>query len=308
MSWKKLKKIFYVIVEKEKANKTYSQEWRDFTNLALVIEKNPPPAVSAIHFSLQQIEKKLNKKEIAILDHGCGSGLTLIYLSVIGYTNVHGVNVNDSVEHMNSILRKKFKFYGKRVFTTDGKKVPFEDEKFDFIISAQVAEHLRDDEVNMYYSEEGRVLKKNGLAYHELPHKLMLYDSHSRFWLIHFFPYFCKPLLYGIFMSIRKKRNLLLKGGEYALHFSKEFLILRTPNFHKKMLDTHIGPYEDLTVKRLARKDDFSSYDHDGPLKLRVIMQKIFLLPILGKIFIYIFKNFFILQTLSKKKLLDAKS
>ena len=45
MSWKKLKKIFYVIVEKEKANKTYSQEWRDFTNLALVVEKNPPTAV-----------------------------------------------------------------------------------------------------------------------------------------------------------------------------------------------------------------------------------------------------------------------
>ena len=110
MSWKKLKTIFHKIVEKEKANKTYSQEWRDFTNLALVIEKNPPPAVYDIHLSLQQIEKKLNKKEIAILDHGCGSGLTLIYLSVIGYTNVHGINVNYCVEHLNSILRKNLNF------------------------------------------------------------------------------------------------------------------------------------------------------------------------------------------------------
>ena len=129
----------------------------------------------------------------------------------------------------------------------------------------------------------------------------MLYDSHSRFWFIHFFPYFCKPILYGIFMSIRKKRNLLLKGGQYASYFSKEFLILRTPNFHKKMLNKYIGPHEDLTVKRLSQKDDFSSYDLDGQLKLRVIMRNIFLLPIFGKIFIYIFKNFFILQTLSKK-------
>ena len=228
-------------------------------------------------------------------------GFNYIYLAVIGYSNIYGINVNSTVNYINSILRKKFKLYNKRFFTTDGKKVPFEDEKFDFIISAQVAEHLGDDEVYIYYSEQGRILKKNGLAYHELPHRLMLYDSHSRFWFIHFFPYFCKPILYGIFMSIRKKKKLTFKGGQFASYFSKEFLILRTPNFHKKMLSKYIGPHEDLTVKRLSQKDDFSSYDLDGQLKLRVIMQNIFLLPVFGKIFIYILKIFLFYKLYQKK-------
>ena len=34
---------------------------------------------------------------------------------------------------------------------------------FDFIISAQVLEHLTDEEVFLYYSEEGRVLKRMDL-------------------------------------------------------------------------------------------------------------------------------------------------
>ena len=67
------------------------------------------------------------------------------------------------------------------------------------------------------------------------------------------------------------------------------------------MLLKYIGNYQDLTVKRLQKNIDFSSYDHDSPIRIRKIIQKLFHLPILGKIFILVFKNFFILQTLSKK-------
>ena len=35
---------------------------------------------------------------------------------------------------------------------------------FDFIISAQVLEHLTDEEVFLYYSEEGRVLKREWIC------------------------------------------------------------------------------------------------------------------------------------------------
>ena len=74
-----------------------------------------------------------------------------------------------------------------------------------------MVEHLREDEVYFYYEEEGRVLKKNGLAYHEVPHKFMPYESHSRLWLIHLFPYVFKPILYGIFLSLQARKNLILK-------------------------------------------------------------------------------------------------
>ena len=168
-------------------------------------------------------------------------------------------------------------------------------------MSIQVAEHVTNDLINIYYSEEGRVLKEEGYVYHELPHKLIPFESHSRMWLIHLFPFFCKPFLYGIFISLQKKKNLFLKGRFYANHFSKEYVILRTPGFHKKMVLKHIGLYKDLTVQRLLKYDDFSTYDKDSPLRLRKVLQKLFNTPFFGILFANILKNFFILQTLSKK-------
>ncbi len=301
MNWKKLKRQYSIICEKAKLNKDYSKEWKEFKKLASIEAKNPSPAVSAIHNALKKIEKLKKRDKIYIFDHGCGSGLKVVYLAALGYTNIHGVNVNDDVDHINKILLNNFKINKKKFYTTDGKKVPFKDKFFDFIISSQVVEHLREDEVYFYYEEEGRVLKKNGLAYHEVPHKFMPYESHSRLWLIHLFPYVFKPILYGIFLSLQARKNLILKGSFYANHFSKEFLILRSPNFHKNMLVKNIGSYQDLTEKRLLKENNFSSYDNDSPIRLRKLIQYIFMLPIIGKLFVMIFKNFFILQTLSRK-------
>ena len=159
MSWKKLKLQYSLILDRVSEKKNYKAEWEVFKKLALDIEKNPPIAVSEIHYALQSLEKNKKRKDIFIFDHGCGSALKSSYLAVLGYKNIYGVNVNFNTDHINIIMKDKFKSTKKRFFTTDGKKVPFPDKYFDFIISAQVAEHLRDDEVMEYYSEEGRVLK-----------------------------------------------------------------------------------------------------------------------------------------------------
>ena len=67
------------------------------------------------------------------------------------------------------------------------------------------------------------------------------------------------------------------------------------------MIVQNIGSFKDLTYERLLSNSDFSSYDNDSPLKLRKLIQKVFALPLLGRLFVFVFKNFFILQTLSKK-------
>ena len=302
MSWKKLKIQYSIIVEKIKHNKSFTKDWKKFESLVLNTSKKPPPAISTIQSSLELLEKKKLRNEIKILDHGCGAGLKVMYLAVLGYSNIYGVNVNFEVFFINKILKSKFKINENRFVRTQGKEVPFKSNFFDFIISSQVVEHLTNDEIYLYYSEEGRVLKKNGLAYHEVPHKYIPYESHSRLWLVHLFPYICKPLLYGILISLQQKKNLFFKGSHYAEYFSKKFLILRTPHFHKKMLLKNIGDFKDLTYERLLKNSDFSSYDNDSPIKLRKLIQKVFTLPILGRLFVLICKNFFILQTLSKKK------
>lgn len=301
MSWKKLKFQYTVIIDKIKCNKGFLKDWRRFEKIALSISKNPPQAISEIQNSLELLDKKKSKSDIKIFDHGCGAGLKVIYLAVLGYTNIYGVNVNFDVFFINKILKKKFKILEQRFFKTDGKKVPFKSNFFHFIISSQVVEHLTEEEIDLYYSEEGRILKSNGLVYHEVPHKYIPYESHSRLWLVHLFPYFSKPFLYGILISIQQKKNLFFKGGFYAEYYTKKFLILRSPYFHKKMIKKYIGNCKDLTYSRLFKESDFSSYDNDSPFKLRILVQKIFKLPFIGKIFIFLFKNFFILQTLSKK-------
>ena len=301
MSFKKLKQSYKLLTEKVKKEENYTKEWLSFCAVAKDIEKKPPTALEAIHEILNRLKKKMNKKNISIFDHGCGSGMTVVYLAALGYTKVHGVNVNFEVDYLNKILKEKFQIKQNNFFMTEGKKVPFKDKSFDFIISAQVVEHLREDEIYLYYEEEGRVLKKNGYAYHEVPHKYIPYESHSRLWIIHLFPYFMKPILYGLFMSIRERKNLFLKGSYYANYFSKKFLILRSPHFHKKMIKKNIGDFEDLTIRRLSKQSNFSSYDNDSPLYLRKLIQKVFLIPVAGKIIILILKSFFILQTISVK-------
>ena len=82
--------------------------------------------------------------------------------------------------------------------------------------------------------------------------------------------------------------------------FSKNFLILRSPHFHKKMLIKNIGSFIDLTYDRLLREEDFSSYDNDSPIILQ-IYTKIIYNSTIRKVFSLNHKNFFILQTLSKK-------
>ena len=301
MTWIKLKQSYSLLCSKASNKESFTEEWKTYSKIARSMESSPPTALTTIQDILTNIEKNISRDKIKIFDHGCGSGFKCMYFAALGYKNIYGVNVNNDNEYLNKILKKIFKIDEKRFITTDGKDVPFQDEKFDFIISSQVVEHLTDDEVYLYYSEEGRILKKGGLAYHEVPHLFILYESHSRLWFIHLFPYFLKPLFYGIFKSIKHKKNLFSKGEYYAKHFSGEFLRLRTPGFHKKMLLKFIGEYEDLTVSRLLKKSDFSSYDMDSPLGIRKIIHYIFMTPIIGKIFVFILKNMFILQTLSKK-------
>ncbi len=301
MSWVELKNEYTLITKKAREKKPFLKNWIRFTELVNKSSEKPPLAMETLISSIKKLEINKKKNQITIFDHGCGAGLKAMYLAALGYKNVYGVDVGE-VNYINILLKKIFNINEQRFLKTDGKRVPFKNSKFDFIISSQVVEHLKEEHIYTYYQEEGRLLKKNGLVYHEVPHLFMPYEAHTRLWLIHLLPYFFKPFLYAVVQSIRKKKNLLNKGTFYADLYTKNFLILRSPNFHKSMLLKYIGPFDDITVSRLLKKTDFSSYDKDSNLKLRKLIQNIIMLPIFGKFFVKIIKNFFILQTLSKKK------
>lgn len=132
------------------------------------------------------------RRNIKILDYGCGKGIFIPeILKLNRAAEIVGADVSKSI--LNA-ARKKFK--GQKFFLVeDGKKLPFEDKQFDFILCLDVIEHVYDTE--LLFSELDRVLKDGGrilisTPYHGLFKNLIIslfffelifdpYSSHIRF-------------------------------------------------------------------------------------------------------------------------------
>ena len=79
----------------------------------------------------------------------------------------------------NIQLKQAFDTADTHFSTYDGLVLPFPDGRFDFVFSQQVLEHVAPDQIENYYIEEARVLRPGGVAFHEVPHRLIPYDSHT---------------------------------------------------------------------------------------------------------------------------------
>ena len=145
MSWSDLKFAFDKLTQSAKNKKFIESEWEKFELLAKQVNNNCPDFLINLENSLKKVGK--NKDKVYILDHGCGSALKSFYFIALGYINTYGVNKNDEVDYLNFILKKKFSISEKRFFTTEGKLLPFNNSKFDFIFSLQVLEHVQNGQL-----------------------------------------------------------------------------------------------------------------------------------------------------------------
>jgi SAM-dependent methyltransferase len=162
--------------------------------------------------------------------------------------------------------------------------LPFADRMFDFVFSQQVLEHVRPDALEVYYREERRVMRPSAIAYHQVPHRLVPYDSHTRTWLIHYLP---RPLWLGILR--RMGRNMLVP---------ETALFLRWPWVHRRLVRRHLGTCEDRTLIRFASVSDLS--DYDGPRGLRRRLARFLDLPVVGTAVRRLLPNFVMLDTVSR--------
>ena len=183
---------------------------------------------------------------VALLDHGCGGGMTLMFLAALGYTDVFGVDVGGDRTPQNRWARVALGYEDDRFVIYDGSRLPLADASIDIVFSQQVLEHVAPKVFASYYEEEARVLKEGGLAIHQVPHRLVPYESHLRLWGWHMLP----PMLRD---PVLKKR-----GIEWPSH-----LHLRWPSAHKRMAAAIIGPTADHRhapavddVARLLRRPD----------------------------------------------------
>tara|TARA_Y100001970_G_scaffold293094_1_gene437729 strand:+ start:20271 stop:21161 length:891 start_codon:yes stop_codon:yes gene_type:complete len=247
---------------------------------------------------LKVISKYYNSKDIFILDHGCGGCRTIFYLILLGYKNVHGVDVNNSedkkeyyknINHLLKIALDEKNDQEDRIKIYDGNKLPYKDKFFDFIFSQQVIEHLNEKEFRNFIKEENRTLINESIVYHQIPHKLVPTDTHTQSWFIHYLP---RKVFIWFFKIIRNSKKV---------HFIENDLFLRyTWNIKNTFLKS-FDSYKVINhwkINIFANNGEFSEFSS-------VIRKSIMLIdkiPFFGKFLSKILSYFLQLEIIFLKK------
>ena len=187
---------------------------------------------------------------------------------------------------LSKILKTVLKAEEKKIQLYDGKNAPFHKEKFDIIFSQQVIEHVHPNLLNYYLSEEKRILKKGGLAFHQIPHRLGPFEGHTNKWFIHWLP----KAIY----------HYLLKNNKDKLYLVKNHLFLKWPWTIKKQFFEYFLSVTNITFYRLRYSVDSEEYTWKEKF-IRKSLVLIFKIPIIGDISSRFLAIFFQLEILAKK-------
>lgn len=90
-------------------------------------------------------------------------GKSIFYSLVVSFGKRAGLQKN-YYDHISSTSQLTFDHSKLSLMSYDGEELPFEDNKFDFILSNAVLEHVQDLEV--FFRELKRVTKPGGISYH----------------------------------------------------------------------------------------------------------------------------------------------
>lgn len=237
---------------------------------------------------ISKILETLNaNKNLIILDHGCGSCSTILYLFCLGYENIWGVDVSCDEKTLNNFLKNVCKIYERRIFNYDGDILPFNENKFDFVVSQQVLEHISFENKRKTIEEISRVMKLNSYAYFQIPHSLVPYEAHTKTWFIHWLP---RRFSIYVYKLINKNHK-----------FYKDHLFLMSPKKYKKIISEQIGEINDLSPDRISIFDNEFKEFKGVNFYIRILLSKIVQIPIFGKIIVNYLSNFIMLELIVKK-------
>jgi len=282
--WRTVVNAYTDMIEALRAGGDVSQPWRRFADAAAASHDNPPYHLRPLLRALQRLD--LPQERVRLLEHGYGSGKSLLYLLTFGYRSVYGVDLGTDCAPLNRLLAEIHGMPGPHFFAYDGTRLPFANESFDFVFSQQVLEHVAPQVLEPYFAEEGRVLRSGGIAYHQIPHRLVPYESHTRTWLIHYAP---RPVALQLYRLT--KCNLA---------FVRDHLFLRRRGTYATLMRRHIGTCEDISAVRLTQ--DRIGHDYDGPASVRRALTGLFALPGAGRIFASAARHFMMAELVATKR------
>ncbi|MBD39934.1 MAG: hypothetical protein CMB11_06070 [Euryarchaeota archaeon] len=286
MSWSETVQRFRALAEACRNGDALDEPWAEFRD-HVVADKSEPAHLRTVLSELRACERDVPREAVIVLDHGTGTGINLFYLAALGYRELWGANVVDKAQSFNRVFREVLDYAEDRIFVYDGTSLPLADASVDLIVSQTVVEHLSDDHLGAYYSEEGRVLRGGGRAVHQVPHRLMPYDSHTCTWFIHYAPSAIQAPLYKAFANRPEQVGSIL--------------FLRWPWVHRRLAQRHIGPTVDRTQERLRSAIDIE--DFDGPRGLRRFLDAFFNAPGIGALFRWLAGPLMMLESSSTKQI-----
>lgn len=286
MSWKDVMQSFKQLQESRASGEEIDVHWSSFRNAVQQCREEPPYHLISALDALDEFDKPI--EDIAILDHGCGMGITVLFLLALGYKNICGVDIGSGSTNCNKYLPR---FRGPSepgFFEYDGARIEIESNSIDLLVSQQVAEHVSPDVFDAYYQEAGRVLGPGEIAIHQVPHRLTPYDAHTRCWGVHMLP---RSISLFVYSALGRNRE-----------FVENRLFLRMPWVHTRMVRRHIGPLVNVTAARVAHPIAQAYYD--GPRGLRSFISAAGRLPVIGRVICGFIAPFLMLESKAKRAVL----
>jgi len=165
---------------------------------------------------------------LVVLDFGCGDGQMVRQLRESGY---HAYGTDVVLSEQNQFIRL--------IPNDDAYRIPFDDRKFDAVISCSVLEHVKN--LDEAVAEMHRVLKPGGFCLHFFPPKLRPIEGHI------FVPFagVFQSYAWLLFWSFLGLRNSFGRGRTYrenAVH-NYQFLKEKTAYRSKKELRESLARY-----------------------------------------------------------------
>ncbi|MDC3062411.1 class I SAM-dependent methyltransferase [Candidatus Pelagibacter sp.] len=135
---------------------------------------------------VRNLSTKKDKKDIKILDWGCGNGNLVKFLNDHGY-DCYGLEIVSNKKIKSQLDSNNDKnLIDKIFFISDDNITKFQSNYFDIVITNQVIEHMSNK--NGFIEELKRILRIGGFSYNILPAKFRFIEVHLKMPFVHWFP------------------------------------------------------------------------------------------------------------------------
>ncbi|MGD0340557.1 MAG: class I SAM-dependent methyltransferase [Bacteroidales bacterium] len=141
-------------------NQAYSLYFIELTKKFLIDPNSDPQFQKELDFFIRY-SKNFGRGN-NLLEIGCGTGRTLIFLAKAGY-ECYGIDFDPMQIKFAEDIKNEMGIKNIYFLTADVNDIVFNNKKFDIIISNDLVEHLPDKELLKYFRKVHNLLNENGI-------------------------------------------------------------------------------------------------------------------------------------------------